>query len=59
MVILHIYGHRTIFSNLVEYVYRYHMEPLIYFYGWILVEICSFIFHTTQIECHDSDSVSG
>ena len=36
--------------NLVDLV-QTAIEPLISFYGWILVEICSFIFHMTQIQC--------
>ena len=40
-----------LFSHFVEYRYHCYLETLIYFYGWILVEMCSFVFTITQMHC--------
>ena len=43
---LHKYKTSTIcFSHHAEYGYCCPIDPFIYFHGWILVDICSFIFH--------------
>ena len=38
-------------SYFVDYGYYCPIEPLIYLYGWVLVEICCFVSPITQIRC--------
>ena len=44
-------NYHNISSNFVQYGYCCTIEPLKYLYGWILVDIGSFLFHVTHIQC--------
>ena len=39
------------YSHIVEHVYPGHIEPLVFFSGWIMVEILYFLFLIAQIWC--------
>ena len=40
-----------LFFHFLEYGYHFPIEPFIFYYGLILVEMCSFLFHVTKIWC--------
>ena len=50
-------NHHKFFSHYVEYEYHCRIYPLTYFNWSILFQMCSFIFHITQIQCLGHDKI--